>query len=78
MEPKYVSLPDMENTEDTDLIAWIDAASYEELLRKWRWAPSGDPFFRGAVGVHYSETMVRRREEVGPAEHVAASKRIGW
>lgn len=57
---------------------WIDGASYYALLAKWRFAPSGDPFFEGGVGEHYSEVMARRREEVGPAMATAASKRIGW
>ena len=57
---------------------WIDNASYEELLRKWRFSPSGSPFFEGEVGDYYKEVMFRKRDEVGNAAHVRASKKIGW
>lgn len=59
-------------------MAWIDNASYEELLRKWRYAPAGDPMFQGETGQYYSEVMAKKRDEVGNAEHVRASKSIGW
>ena len=58
--------------------AWIDAASYESLLSKWRFAAVGDPFFQGEVGQYYSATMARKRAEVGQSEAVMASKSIGW
>lgn len=57
---------------------WIDNASYEALLSRWRNAPAGDPFFQGEVGEYYKKVMGDRRVEVGDAEHVPASKRIGW
>lgn len=61
-----------------ELIHWIDSASYEELLRKWRFAPAGDPFFRNEVGVYYCSVLHRKREEIGPEKHAAVSKRVGW
>ena len=57
---------------------WIDSASYESLLSKWRFASVGDPMFQGDTGTYYAEVMARKREEVGNAEHVRASKSIGW
>jgi hypothetical protein len=65
---------------------WIDTAPYEALLRKWRFAPAGDPFFQGEVGEYYSKRLVgeyyskrlrERRESEGNDVHVAASKAIG-
>lgn len=56
---------------------WIDSASYTQLLSRWRTAPSGDSIFQGDSGQYYSETMKKKREEVGPAAHTAASKAIG-
>lgn len=41
---------------------WIDNASYEELLRKWRFAPVGDPFFQGEMGQYYSKVMAEKRD----------------
>lgn len=56
----------------------IDGMTYQEMLSKWRFAPSGDSIFQGDSGKYFSEVMNRKREEVGPAEHTAASKAIGW
>ena len=66
---------------------WIDAASYENLLHKWRFAPAGDPFFQGKTGDYYKEVMARKRVEAGnaehtriskSAEHTRISKSVGW
>lgn len=57
---------------------WIDKSGYVELLAKWRFAPVGDPFFQGEVGEYYTQVMKRKRNELSPAEHTAASKQIGW
>lgn len=56
--------------------AKIDAMPYEELLRAWRFAPSGDPRFEGETGQYWKDRMARLRIE--GADHVAASKTIGW
>jgi len=56
---------------------WIDSASYEQLLRRWRSAPAGDPFFRNPLGDYYYEVMDRKKAEVGHSGAVATSKRIG-
>lgn len=58
--------------------AEIDAMDYRSMLELWRCAPVGHPMFQGAVGAYYSEAMQRKRAEVGPAAHTAASKSIGW
>lgn len=60
-----------------DMKKWIDSVSYEELLRKWRFAPVGDPFFQGEMGDYYKQKMKKRREQIGDAGHTAASKSIG-
>jgi len=57
---------------------WIDEASYIDLLRKWRFARSGDPFFQGEIGDYYCQVMARKRKEVGDEAHSRASKAIGW
>lgn len=56
----------------------IDNMSYTELLSSWRHAPVGSPYFQGEVGEHYTKVMARKKEEIGNAGHVAASKEIGW
>jgi len=57
---------------------WIDSASYEDLLRHWRNAPSGDPLFMDDTGDYYSKVMKEKRKQAGDAAHTAASKAIGW
>ncbi len=54
---------------------WIDDASYEDLLRRWRFDPPGSPWFQGKLGDYYQQMMNKKRET---ADHVAASKRVGW
>lgn len=57
---------------------WIDNASYEELLSRWRFGPAGDPMFQGELGDYYAEVMKKKGEEVGDDERIRASKNIGW
>lgn len=54
---------------------WIDNASYEQLLEKWRFAPLGDPMFQGDTGAYFSAVMAEKRNN---CNHVQASKNIGW
>ena len=54
---------------------WIDNASYEQLLEKWRFAPLGDPMFQGDTGVYFSTVMSEKKKN---CNHVQASKNIGW
>ncbi len=58
--------------------AWIDGATYEELLRRWRMAPVGAPMFQGDTGDYYSKVIAEKRQAAGQEAHVAASKSIGW
>lgn len=58
---------------------YIDSLSYEELLRKWRFAPSGDKWFTGETGEYWADRMSELRSRPGGQdEHVRASKAIGW
>lgn len=62
---------------DEQMREWIDSATHEQLLRKWRTAPVGDPFFQGDLGQYYANAMKQKRQQ-DPRAAVAASKRIGW
>lgn len=55
---------------------WIDRASYEQLLSRWRFAPTGDPMFIGEVGDYYKKKMAEKCSS--NEEHVRVSKAIGW
>jgi len=57
---------------------WIDSASYESLLSRWRFASAGSPWFQGEAGEYYKGVMARKRDEVGHDEAVRASKSVGW
>ena len=56
----------------------IDEMDYESMLSLWRNAPVGHPYFQGDIGLYYKEAMAKKRSNVGNAEHVRASKSIGW
>ena len=56
---------------------WIDRQDFQGLLRWWRFAPAGDPFFQGETGEHYSREMARRRG-LEPDGGASASRRVGW
>lgn len=63
---------------EKQMMEWIDNADYIDLLRKWRFAEAGSPFFLGVVGEYYARTMVARRKQLGDEGVAAASKLVGW
>lgn len=63
---------------EEEMKEWIDNASYEELLFKWRFAPVGHPLFRGATGDYFKSTLDKKKEELTHEERVGISKKIGF
>jgi len=61
----------------TENKAAIDAMSIEELLRKWRNTPVGDPWFADETGSYFGKRMAELRD-ADPERFTAASKTIGW
>lgn len=57
---------------------WIDSASYEQLLSKWRFEPVGSPWFQGDIGQYFAKAMQKKREETSYEEQVITSKTLGW
>lgn len=57
---------------------WIDQASYEQLLNKWRFAAIGDESFQGESGEYYSKVMHEKKNALTHGDQVANSKRVGW
>lgn len=57
--------------------ARVDAMSMERLIRDNRFAPVGDPRFRGEEG-EYRITRLAQLRQQDPAGYVAASKFVGW
>lgn len=62
---------------DPTIKEWIDNASYEALLSRWRFSPIGDPIFSGETGDYYAKVLARKRDE-DLDRHVSTSKSIGW
>ena len=54
---------------------WIDNASLEDLLRKWRNAPIGDRMLQGETGEYFNKVMSEKKMS---CNHVQASKNVGW
>ena len=65
----------MELTEDNK--AHIDSLPYIALLDRWRFAPTGDPWFEGATGKYWGKRIAEVRERP-ETDHVGASKALGW
>lgn len=59
---------------------WIDGASYEQLMRRWRFAVPDDPMFIASTEVfgYYKKNMSEKRRKIGEHEHARISKKIGW
>jgi len=57
---------------------WIDNASYEQLLGRWRFAESRDPAVQGELGEYFQKVMREKRNALRESERVAASKNVGW
>lgn len=56
----------------------IDKMPYEEMLRRWRYAPVGDEMFQGESGVYFGDVMWKKRDAMSPGGAVRASKNVGW
>lgn len=60
----------------TEQKAWIDKATYYQLLKRWRYSPIGDPIFSDELGRYYAEVMATKRR--AHPDPVSVSKRVGW
>ena len=63
---------------DSGVKKWVDEASYEQLLRRWRFAPEGDYFFQNDNGKYYALKMGEKGRSIGEKEEIRISKLIGW
>lgn len=57
--------------------AEIDGMEYIDLLRLWRFAPTGHELLQGEVGLYFNDVMREKRAAL-PDNGVAASKAVGW
>jgi len=55
----------------------IDAMNHRDLLRGWRFAASGNPWFQDETGKYWGERMAELRDK-DPGQAVQDSKDIGW
>ena len=61
-----------------EVIKTIEKMSYEQMLKKHRFAPSGDPMFEGDSGWLFSKNMEIKKMELSHDERVRISKKVGW
>jgi hypothetical protein len=62
----------------TKLKEWIDNATYEQMLERWRFSPIGDPMFIGETGEYFIEVFKRKSDQLTQEEKVRTSKDLGW
>ena len=70
--------PETQATIDPDRKAWIDSASYEQLLQKWRHDPIGSPWFQPPTSTYFEKVMGEKRKALARGQSVTISKRVGW
>lgn len=63
---------------EEERLAWLDTASYRELLTKWRHEPIGSPWFRGDFGRRIYQALDKKRKELSAEEATQISKEVGW
>ena len=63
---------------DKETKAFIDAMSYEAMLRRNRFAPSSDSLMQGEIGTYFLKVMCKKRNAMPALEQTDISKRIGW
>jgi len=65
------------NMTEYEMKTWIDEATYEQLLRKWRFSSLKDPFFQGRVGLYYKKRLREKEETLGEESAKAIGKIVG-
>jgi len=63
---------------DEEMIMWIDEATYQQMLTRWREAPCGDQMMLGEIGEYFIEVLRQKRNQYTHDQQVMISKRIGW
>ena len=63
---------------ESEMKMWIDGATYEQLLRRWRDAPLGEQIFVGEMGSYYARALFDKKAALPTSEAVQVSKRVGW
>lgn len=63
---------------EAEMLAWIEVASYRDLLWRWRHSPEGSRWFLGLVGETLSRMMQRRRGELDEASAQLVEREVGW
>lgn len=60
-----------------NFMEFIDNATPEELLRRWRFGEN-DLIFQGELGKKYTKVMHKVRNEMGEEAWAELSKKVGW
>lgn len=59
-------------------VEWLSNASYEDMLRRNRFAPIGDTMFLGVAGQFFAKQMSSKKNSLTMGEIIAVSKHVGW
>lgn len=65
-------------TTSYDKFAWIENASYEELLRRFRYTKDNSKWFKGILGRYYRKQMYYKAACLPKAQQSAISEKVGW
>lgn len=63
---------------EEEMKAYIDNATYEQLLHMNRFEPIGSKWMVGEIGEYFSHRFHELRETMTHGELVGASKSVGW
>jgi hypothetical protein len=66
------------NMTEQEMKAFIDTASYEQLLQMNRFEPLGSKWMCGEVGQHFAHRFAELKSTMTDGELVGASKAVGW
>lgn len=56
----------------------IDDLSYRDMLKIWRFEPTGVPMFEGSSGLYFGRVMREKREKLEPGEHSRISRELSF
>lgn len=64
--------------EEDRYLNWIYEATYEELLRAWRFAPIESPILQKPYGKLFINQMRKKGDELYSSQKRKISNKVGW
>ena len=63
---------------EVQMLAWVESASYLQLLSKMRFAPIGDPHFVNEIVYAAIKSKMTQIEAEDPGIRTRTSKQLDW